>query len=227
MFVKFSHHHRVKVLVGVPVVFLFLFSGKGAGDPSASLLITEVSPTRFPAVGTTIFVDIIADVRSASNAVGGIVRFDPNILVARSISLDNTIVDIWAESPTIDNTNGAVRFTGGFLRESGYAGRGKVFTVEFLVIAPQPSNINITGAEILANDGIGTNRAAESSAIRIFPHDEHNPNIDQNGDGRLSLLDAQIIYFSTFRAYDSQRDVTRDGRVSWADVSYILSLVGE
>lgn len=228
MFVKFGHHHRVRVMLGAPVMFLFFLSGNTL-DSTANILSLDITPTTFPSSGESVTATLVLDARLSSNAVGGILTYDPTALEARAISLDKTVVDLWAGDPSFDNTNGTLRFDGGFIDANGYVGRGKILSVEFRVKSPGVTRIEITEPKILANDGVGTNRALETFTpfSRIFIHDATHPSIDQNGDEKLSLSDAQTVFFATFRAFDARRDITGDGRVSWADIAFLLTLIGE
>lgn len=228
VFVKLQHHHKMNIIIGAPVVFLFLFSGN-LSDPSVNILSVDVSPTQFPRTTESVRATITLDARSPSNAVGATLRFDQNVLEARALFIDDSIIDIWAGNPTFNNDTGTIHFNGGFIDEGGYTGRGKILSVEFRAKAPGIARITIEEPKILANDGIGTNRAVKTSspAARFFVFDNTHPSVDQNDDGRLSLADAQTVYFATFRAYDSRRDLNRDGKVSWADVSLLLSLINE
>jgi hypothetical protein len=91
------------------------------------------------------------------------------------------------------------------------------------------ARLNVIESEILANDGIGTNRANMNtfSTMRVFVSDKTHPSLDQNNDGRLSLADAQSLYLGSFRAYDARRDLNQDGKISWGDVTILLATINE
>lgn len=222
------YHRRTRAILAMPVIFFFFLSGSAANS-TANLFFLNITPTIFPASGESITVTLLLDTRLPSNAVGGVLVYDPQTLEARAISLDGSIVDIWAGDPMFNNSNGTLKFNGGFLDANGYIGRGAILSVEFVAKAAGVSRIGIQHPQILANDGVGTNRALETFTYssRVFVHDEKHPSVDQNGDGRLSLSDAQTVFFATFRAYDARRDVTGDGKVSWSDVAALLSLIND
>jgi hypothetical protein len=102
-----------------------------------------------------------------------------------------------------------------------------IATIELRAKSAGIGIIQVSEMEMLASDRVGTPRTfrPNSHRTRIFVSDENTPSPDQNGDGILSLADAQIIYFSSFHAYDPNRDINRDGKVNWNDVRALLSLI--
>jgi hypothetical protein len=94
----------------------------GPSYPTTNVFSIELSSPPFLSKGDHIYVTLILDARildarildarDAVNFVGQTVTYDPTILEALSVNLDGSILDIWSESPAIDNVRGRIRLSG-------------------------------------------------------------------------------------------------------------------
>lgn len=98
------------------------------------------------------------------NTVGGQVSFSPALLAVSDVRFGNSIISLWVDKPTANNTAGTIVFTGG--TPGGYSGSsGNLFT--FIVKPKQEGSLTITfkDVKVLLNDGSG----GELQGFRINP----------------------------------------------------------
>lgn len=91
------------------------------------------------------------------NAAQSIIKFNPKDIEIISIKKDNSILDLWIDSPKYSNLKGYIKFAG--VSMNGFLGKGNLFEVE-LKIKNKNINIikfNLNKSLILASDGKGTN----------------------------------------------------------------------
>ena len=91
----------------------------------------------------------------AINAFSGKINFPSSYLNVSSVSISSSIVNFWTVSPKVD---GSTVVFEGLVVNPGYQGSsGKILTINFSPKASAVANLSITGAAILANDGLGSN----------------------------------------------------------------------
>jgi hypothetical protein len=119
--------------------------------------------------GQSFSVTIQVNANEAINAASGTVSFPDNILSATSISQGGSIFTLWTVSPTV--AGNTIPFGGG-LASPGFSGSGKLFTINFKAKGNGSGTISISGGQVLANDGHGTNvyTGASSSSITVAPN---------------------------------------------------------
>ncbi len=130
-----------------------------AGIQQATAASLSVSPkTAEYKVGSTFKLSIYASSPDqALNTVAGSLTFPPTLLEVTSLSKEGSVFGLWIREPSFSNTAGNVAFESVVLNP-GYIGNGgKVLTVNFKVKAAGTAALGISGASILANDGLGTN----------------------------------------------------------------------
>lgn len=215
----FRTHHR-KIIIGAPIIFLLLIgSGKVIGGGN------ELYPTaakRFYQIGDEVVIRVVVDTRVPVNAIGGALVYPERFLGLDSISRSDSIVDLWAEEPL--RTAGAIAWGGGILGEkSEMPLKGAVFAASFVAREAGKAVLTVRNGQLLAADGEGTNiiSAERSFAVYITAKGAASPDI--NGDGELSIADANSLYLRTFRSYDARYDLNGDGKVSWDDVRALLA----
>lgn len=90
------------------------------------------------------------------NAVQGVINFPTDKLQVVSISKSSSIVDFWVKDPSFSNSSGSINFEGAII--SGYSGStGKVISITFRPKALGDASVSFSSAQVLANDGNGTN----------------------------------------------------------------------
>lgn len=138
--------------VSLVLLLLFLPSVSSA----ASLVVSPRAGT-FEA-GSTFSVAIIVDTSDAAfNAVSGRLAYPADMLEAISISKSQSAISLWVQEPAFSNAAGNVSFEG-IVLNPGYKGsNGKVITVQFRAKKTGTAAVSFSTAEVLANDGIGTN----------------------------------------------------------------------
>ncbi|MFH1401567.1 MAG: cohesin domain-containing protein, partial [Parcubacteria group bacterium] len=89
------------------------------------------------------------------NAAKATISFPTDFLTVQSISKLGSIFQLWPEEPTFSNSKGTIDFAGG-IPAPGFNGAGIVATINFKAKKAGEANVNITGGQILAADGRGT-----------------------------------------------------------------------
>lgn len=93
----------------------------------------------------------------AINAAEATINFPTDKLDVKSVSKSGSIFSLWAVDPKFSNASGTIYFSGG-KPSPGYKGSaGKIITVTFQAQATGSAKLTISGAQVLANDGQGTN----------------------------------------------------------------------
>ncbi|MFH1207743.1 MAG: carboxypeptidase regulatory-like domain-containing protein [Patescibacteria group bacterium] len=99
----------------------------------------------------------------AINSAQATVSYPTSLLEATGISSQG-IFTLWAISPTYSNATGKSTFAGG-LPSPGYTGSsGTVIGIVFKTKAAGKASVTISGASVLANDGIGTDLFASAGS---------------------------------------------------------------
>ncbi len=124
---------------------------------SAASLVVSPRAGTFEA-GSTFSVAIVVDASDAAfNAVSGRLAYPADMLEAISISKAQSVISLWVQEPAFSNAAGSVSFEG-IVLNPGYKGsNGKVITVQFRAKKTGSAAVSFSTAEVLANDGIGTN----------------------------------------------------------------------
>lgn len=108
-------------------------------------------------VGDTLRVKVfVSSPNTSVNAVSAKVSYPKDMLDLTSISKAGSVISLWAQEPSYSNANGTAVFEGVML--SGYNGSsGTIVTLVFKALQSGTANIKFSNAEVLANDGDGTN----------------------------------------------------------------------
>ncbi|MFM2357926.1 MAG: hypothetical protein RJA61_663 [Candidatus Parcubacteria bacterium] len=113
--------------------------------------------------GSTFEVPLILNTKKlAANGVEVEVGFDKNIISVIKPSGGQSIVGVWVEPPSYDNTRGIVRYVGvipnGIITDSGLIG-----TITFKALKPGKVTVTVrSNSNILLNDGFGTEAQVET-----------------------------------------------------------------
>jgi hypothetical protein len=163
---------------------------------AASLSVTSDSPT--VTAGTTFGATVYLDSSNSSiNASDGELSFSPDLLKAESVVYSNSIFTLWAQEPTIDNTNGIVSWSGG--SNSGFSGtHGRVLRVIFVAKKSGVNKFLLPTASIYADDGLGTNvgTTPSVSSVTIANAPEQSPTVPAPIVTAIPLGDERIAVSS-------------------------------
>ncbi len=138
----------LKALVFVCVLCLPLFTH------AASLIVSPSSGTY--SVGDRVTVKVRVNSTTPINAVSASLTVPTNLFSIESVTKDSSVLNFWVTEPSFSNKNGAVSFEGVSL--GGFSGgMGDVVSLRLRAVAEGNGSISINSAQILANDGQGTN----------------------------------------------------------------------
>lgn len=156
---------RLLVVLACGLLFSFCLASAAA---AATLRISPASGT--VATGDTFKVLVrVSSADQAINAVSGTITFPADRLQVSSLSKASSIISFWVQEPTYSNTAGTVTFEGIVPNPAFTGSDGRVLTVTFEAKNEGSAELGITGAQVLANDGQGTNvlTAAAGGSVSI------------------------------------------------------------
>lgn len=99
---------------------------------------------------------VVSSADQATNAVSGIISFDPSKLQVTSLSKSGSVVNLWVTEPDFSNAKGQVSFEGAILNPGFIGSSGTVVTINFKAKAPGSTTVSFATGSVLANDGSGT-----------------------------------------------------------------------
>ncbi|OGF20509.1 hypothetical protein A2316_01645 [Candidatus Falkowbacteria bacterium RIFOXYB2_FULL_38_15] len=91
------------------------------------------------------------------NAVSGTVSFPKDQLEVSSISKGGSILSLWVQEPSFQNSTGKINFEGIVLNPGFKGASGKLITINFKAKKAGEALLNFSSSSVLANDGNGTN----------------------------------------------------------------------
>ena len=112
-------------------------------------------PEKSYVVGEIFSITVLVSSEESINAVSGRVVVPAGTLEPISITLQNSVIDLWLQEPAVA-ANGDVVFEGLILGD-GLIGVGEVFTMQFRVSAANDATLQFSEGLVLASDGLGTN----------------------------------------------------------------------
>lgn len=206
--------------------------------PATSMAISPSSATSL--AGTEIVVHVVVESATPVNAFAGELLFDSTKLEVARIDYNNSIADLWAEEPWYKNGDGTIGFAGGSTSQGGFTGSGNIITVTFRSKGAGVSAVEITRAQILKHDGLGTDTevatpidalftitaevapmVADNQATTQVVVASEGKSLDLSGDGKQSLADVSV-FLQHLVTGNTAGDINGDGRVSIADLSILL-----
>ena len=158
------------------------------------------------------------------SVVAGTLVFPADQLEVSSISKENSILNIWVEEPKFSNASGTISFAGGIISSTGFIGEGKILEITFNPKKEGSIRIDFIEASVLAHDGKGTPVLQEKIGTMYFVRTQKLPSPDVNGDWKITASDMRAVILS-LGSSDLRYDLNGDGRVSWADVTIVFTLM--
>ena len=222
----FFRSHKKKIVAGAPIIFLLLLGGSGILS-SGNTLSFSTPQSVFISVNDEVPVSLDLSTRTAINAAGGTVTFPPEYLQVDSLTRTSSIIDLWSEEPVTSNETGTVRFSGGIIGPNVVltGEHGPIFILDLRGMKEGKALLRVKDGELLAHDGSGENVISGTGSLTLYVRAAGRVSPDVNGDGDLSLMDINILYLHTFRAYDAHYDINGDGKVDWSDVRTLIALL--
>lgn len=135
------------------LVFVFIFTFPNvifAADIS-------ISPaTNTYTVGDRVRLKVIVNSSTPINAVSANIKIPTSVFSIESVTKESSILNFWVTEPSFSNANGAVVFEGVSLGGNA-GGSADIVTLNLRATQPGSGTVSIGSAQILANDGQGTN----------------------------------------------------------------------
>jgi len=178
-------------------------------------------------IGDTVGISLLVNTgRQSINAVEGKVTFQPDKLEVVAITKTNSIIGLWIQEPILPlNQAGFIAFSGG-MPSPGFSGSaGQIMTISFKVKKEGDAVINVESAQVLANDGFGTNLSSEikASYLTLLKPKEEREISDIDGNGRVDLTDFGIMLTNWGTPKNQKADLNEDDKVDLKDFSILLS----
>jgi len=151
------------------LVFLILTLVPWIADAKGASLFLLPSSESFN-IGDTFSVEVKVDTAGTPiNAAQAFIYFPVDKLEVLNISKDDSVFSLWPQEPTFSNSTGQISFTGG-LPHPGCRDIENLITVEFKAKEEGTAYFTFDTAQVLADDGKGTNILAylKSGKYSIF-----------------------------------------------------------
>lgn len=203
-------------------------TAKSSVNQAAAVLLALPSMGSFN-IGDIVNVSLLVNTTNQSiNAVAGTVTFPQDKLEMASTSKTNSIISLWVEEPSLNTASGTITFSG-IVPSPGFTGQsGQIINVSFKVKGSGAATIDVKDAQVLANDGLGTNILTEvvpSNLTLVSPISQKV--VDINGDGKVDLSDVSVLISHWGVAKGSRFDLSGDGIVDIKDLSILISKWGQ
>ena len=174
-------------------------------------------------VGDAITVALVVDTKGVSiNAVGGNITYSSDNVEIIDISTTDSIINYWVQEPRFSNASGTASFSGVVLSPGFTGSAGNIITLSFKAKRAGKTSIDITDAQVLANDGLGTNILTDVVPGTLVVKDKQTQRMDINGNGKVDLSDASIL-ISYWGTSDAKSDLNGDGIVNLKDLSILAA----
>lgn len=148
----------MKTRLFVPLLVLFSLPVTAA----AATLSLAASPTHV-GVGDVVRIGVFVESATSVNAFSGTLSYPTALLEAESVSDGNSVVNFWAERPTLGKN---ISFAG--ITPGGFAGKGgQLFSVLFRVKAAGTAVLDVASATVLRNDGAGGSEPVSVKTLRL------------------------------------------------------------
>ncbi|MFA4937367.1 MAG: cohesin domain-containing protein [Patescibacteria group bacterium] len=142
------------------LVFLLISFAVLVGWPKlASAATLNLSPSSVGIkTGSTFNITVsVSSSDQAMNAASGAISFPIDKLEVTSVSKSSSIISLWVQEPSFNNSSGGILFEG-IVLNPGYKGAGgRLISISFKTKAAGTADITFSSGSVLANDGKGTN----------------------------------------------------------------------
>ena len=119
-------------------------------------------------VGTPLTVKLVLDsANQPVNSAEATITFQKKLLKFTKVATKESVFSLWAIKPFGSNKAGTVAFAAG-KKNPGFKGRGAIIIrITFIPKKAGTANVKITKANVLANDGKGTNVLTKVSNTKV------------------------------------------------------------
>ena len=210
---------------GSPVSSILSFTSPGSSPSEAQVaaVLRAVPSDGSLTVGDTIAVALVVDTKGVSvNAVGGNIAYWPDSVEIIDISRADSIIKYWIQEPRFSNASSTASFSGVVLSPGFMGSAGNIVTISFKAKRAGKTIIDITDAQVLANDGLGTNILTDVVPGTLVVKDKQTQKLDINGNGKVDLSDVSIL-ISYWGTDNAQSDLSGDGIVNLKDLSMLAA----
>lgn len=161
----------MKKIFYIIIIFLIVFNAKSLyAEPisiDANTLIPKVNLFVSPSTGSFVedsIFDVTITLNTKSLSVNGVdvkVNFDPSKLAVVKPSGGKSIIGVWVEPPSFDNSKGVVSYVG-VIPNGVITGSGVIGTITFKVLRSGRTNVKLSSNSfIYLNDGLGTKASVD------------------------------------------------------------------
>ncbi len=171
---KYTQKFRVSfVLIVFSASFVFLVFAQAQAQNTVDVNINTLTPAHRATIsvsprtatfteGSTFELPIFLNTEGQSiNAVELRIKFDQSKLNIIRPSGDKSIIGVWLEPPTYNNTNGTAKLTG-VIPNGITTNSGLVATITFKAVATGEATVSFSSdSHVLLNDGLGTEAATQ------------------------------------------------------------------
>jgi hypothetical protein len=205
-------------------LFILHYSVLAQAAPSASLYF--LPSTGSFEVGKTFSIRLAVNTGdNPINLVEVNLSFSKNLEVV-SLSKEGTIISLWFDEPNFSNTDQNIYFSGG-IPNPGFTGIGRLLIINFKAKSAGSAWLRINSAQVLANDGSGTNILKESGSANFTLYETSLPKptpIEPEPEKAV----AQLKVFSSTHPHQEKWYQNKNVIISWtwqagiSNYSYLL-----
>ena len=139
-------------------------------------------------IGKTFSVRLAVDTGDNSiNLVEANLSFSKNTLEVTGFSKSGTIINLWFNEPDFSNSDGKIYFSGG-IPNPGFTGIGRIIIINFKAKAAGSAWLKVSSAQVLANDGFGTNILSSTGSAHFI--------LFETGLPKPTPMENIILFFS-------------------------------
>lgn len=183
-------HQQRASLIGWSLVtgLVLLLAQPRVGQSAEATLSLSPRSVTIEAGETTTVQVVVASTGQAINAAEATVSFPKELLEATAVSKSGSVFTLWAVDPAFSNARGTATFSGG-LPSPGYTGGAKrVISITFRATKAGTATLTLGAAQVLANDGLGTNilSGTGSATITIREKAPANANVTPPAEPTLA-----------------------------------------
>ena len=207
----------------VSSILSFTLPGSSPSEAQVAAVLRAVPSNGIFTVGDMIAVALVVDTKGVSiNAVEGNVTYSSDTVEIIDISTADSIIKYWVREPRFSNASSTVSFSGVVLSPGFMGSAGNIITLSFKAKRAGKTSIDITDAQVLANDGLGTNILTDVVPGTLVVKDKQTQKLDINGNGKVDLSDVSIL-ISYWGTDNAQSDLSGDGIVNLKDLSMLAA----
>lgn len=166
---------RAWTVVQLFLIVLIVVSSTPNLTQAASTTLTFSPSTATVSTGATVALKVLINAGQAINAAEATITFPKDKLEVKSLSKTGSVFTLWPVEPSYSNANGAVSFAGGLPSPGFNRSGGTIITITFQAKTVGSARLTISGAQVAANDGQGTNVLSSTGSATITIQSEPVP----------------------------------------------------